>query len=211
MEEIVLKAQPRNIIGKQVRQLRRQGLMPAVIYGHKIEPIAISLNLHETSKILSKVSSSQLVTVDVEGGARHTVLVREKQRNPITSILLHLDFLAISMTEKLKLNVNLHFEGEAPAVKAYGGVLVTSRETLEIESLPGNLPSTLAVDLSGLTNIGSAVHVRDIQMPEGVVALDDPEEIVVLVTPPATDVEDTESGFAEPEVIEKGKKEEENF
>jgi len=91
MDQVVLKAQPRQVIGKQVRALRRQGLLPGVIYGHRVAPIIISLDARDTGKILPHVSSSQLVTVDVNG-QKHTVLVREKQRNPINGELLHVDF-----------------------------------------------------------------------------------------------------------------------
>ena len=113
MEKVVLKAQPRKVIGKQVRALRREGLLPAVIYGSHISPVAISLNFHDASLALAKISSSQLVNVDV-AGASHTVLVRERQRNPVTGTLVHVDFQAVSLTEKLRVNVGLQFRGEAP-------------------------------------------------------------------------------------------------
>jgi large subunit ribosomal protein L25 len=98
MEKVVLNAQPRQVIGKQVRALRRQGQLPAVIYGSQITPLAISLNHHDASLALAKISSSQLVNVDVQGSS-HTVLVRERQRNPVTGTLLHVDFQAVSLTE----------------------------------------------------------------------------------------------------------------
>lgn len=212
MEKVVLKAQPRHVTGKQVRALRRQGLLPGVIYGHRVAPISISLDLHDTSKILPHVSSSQLVTVDVNG-QKHTVLVREKQRNPITGVLLHIDFQAISMNETLRIMVGIETIGEAPVVKNFNGIVVTSRETLEVECLPRDLPSVLQVDLSGLNEIGNAIYVRDVPVPSGVKVLDDPDDVVVVVTAPISEAElaEAEGGTAEPEVIEKGKKEEEEF
>lgn len=213
MEKVALKAQPRQVIGKQVRALRREGLLPAVIYGHHIAPIAVSLNFHDASLTLPKVSSSQLVVLDVDG-KQHTALVRERQRHPVTGDLLHVDFQAVSLTEKLRVNVGLQFTGEAPAVKMYDGILVTSLESVEVECLPGDLPSHLEVDLSGLEEIGDIVYVKDIPLPPKVQVLDDPDEVVAVITAPISEAalaEAEEVAAAEPEVIEKGKKEEEDF
>jgi large subunit ribosomal protein L25 len=212
MEKVVINAQPRDVIGKQVRALRRAGLLPAVIYGHHIAPIAISLNFHDTSMMLPRVSSSQLVDVDVNG-KKHTVLVRERQRNPVSGDLLHVDFQAVSLTEKLRVNVGLQFKGEAPAVKMFDGIVVTSLETVEVECLPGDLPNHLEIDLSVLGQIGDAVYVRDIPLPPKVQVLDDLDEVVVIVTAPISEaaLAAEEMAAAEPEVIEKGKKEEEEY
>lgn len=213
MEKVVIEAQPRQVIGKQVRALRRQGLLPAVIYGSHITPIPVSLNFHDASLLLPKVSSSQLVEVDVNG-QKHTALVRERQRHPVTGDLLHVDFQAVSLTEKLRVNVGLQFVGEAPAVKMYNAVIVTSLEELEVECLPGDLPSHLEVDLSALEQIGDAIYVRDVPRPPRVEVLTDPDEVVAVATAPEGEEElgaEVEAGPAEPEVIEKGKKEEEEF
>lgn len=213
MEKVVIEAQPRQVIGKQVRALRRQGLLPAVIYGSHIAPIPVSLNFHDASLLLPKVSSSQLVEVDVNG-QKHTTLVRERQRHPVTGDLLHVDFQAVSLTEKLRVNVGLQFVGEAPAVKMYNAVIVTSLEELEVECLPGDLPNHLEVDLSALEQIGDAIYVRDVPRPPRVEVLTDPDEVVVVATAPEGEEElaaEALAGPAEPEVIEKGKKEEEEF
>jgi large subunit ribosomal protein L25 len=213
MEKVVIEAQPRQVIGKQVRALRRQGLLPAVIYGSHIEPIPVSLNFHDASLLLPKVSSSQLVEVDVNG-QKHTALVRERQRHPVTGDLLHVDFQAVSLTEKLRVNVGLQFVGEAPAVKMYNAVIVTSLEELDVECLPGDLPNHLEVDLSALEQIGDAIYVRDVPRPPRVEVLTDPDEVVAVATAPEAEEEvaaEALAGPAEPEVIEKGKKEEEEF
>ena len=212
MEKVVINAQPRDVIGKQVRALRRAGLLPAVIYGHNITPIPVSMNFHDSSMLLPKISSSQLVVVDVDGKL-HTVLVRERQRHPVTGDLLHVDFQEVSLTEKLRVKVGIQFRGEAPAVKMYDGIVVTSLEVLEVECLPGDLPNHLEVDLSVLGQIGDAVYVRDILLPPKVLVLEDLDEVVVVVTAPVAEVAVAEEEVAEfePEVIEKGKKEEEEF
>ena len=190
----------------------REGKLPGVIYGKKFDPIPIVLDLHDASRILAGLSASHLVVVEVDG-VPHTSLVREKQRNPITGGLLHVDFQQVSMTEKLRTVVPLEIEGESPAVKNYNGVLVTGQEEIEVEALPGDLPSQILVDISGLEEIGDSLHVRDLVIPDKVRVLSDPDDLIVLVTAPAVEVEAVEAAaeFAEPEVIEKGKKEEEEF
>ena len=138
--------------------------------------------------------------------------MREKQYNPILGSLVHVDFYAVSMTEKLRAFVTLQLEGEAPAVKDYDGVLVTGVDQVEVESLPGDLPERIMVDIAGLANIGDSIHVRDIQVPPAVEILTDLDELIVLATAPeAEEVEEVEAAAPEPEVIERGKKEEEDF
>ena len=216
MEEVVLQAKPRKVIGKQVRALRRDGLLPGVVYGHQLSPIPVVLNLHDASRALSGVSSSQLIKVEVEG-EQYPVFVREKQRNPVTGVMIHVDLLNVSMTEKIRINVSLEFKGDAPAVKNYNGVIVTSREDLEVECLPADMPSRIEVDLTALKEIGDGIHVRDIPLPPKVVVLTDMGEMVVVVTAPVFEAEEevapaaVEAAVAEPEVIERGKKEEEEF
>lgn len=212
MEEVVIEAQKREITGKQVRALRRENKLPAVIYGRRLSPIAISLSARDASRILSGMTSSQLITVQVEGDS-HVTLVREKQRHPVTGHLLHVDFLAVSMTEKLKVNVPIEFRGEAPAVKDFGGILVPGVEGLEIESLPQDLPERLVIDVSVLKQIGDALHVRDIPVSDKIQVLTAMDEVVAIVTAPAAEEEVAPAvevvAGEEPEVIEKGKKEEE--
>ncbi len=189
--------------------------MIAVLYGHHIQPLAISLDHREASHILPRVSSSQLIQVEVEGN-RYPVLVREKQRHPVTSSLLHVDFQTVSMTEKLRAMVRIELTGDAPAVKNYNGVLVTGQEEIEVECLPGDLINKITVDLSNLENIGDAIHVSDLPVPSSIQVLTEADELVVLVTAPAAEEkfageEVAAAAVVEPEVVEKGKKEEEDF
>ena len=212
MAEIVLTASHRNVIGKQVKALRREGKLPAVVYGHGMQPEPITLDLREASHVLPYVTSSQLVVVEVNG-VRHMSLVREKQKNPVTGVYLHVDFHEVSMTEKLLANVVLDFIGESPAVKNVNGVLVIGEEELEVECLPQYLPEKIVVDLSQLDAIGSTIRVRDIHLSSEIEVLSDPDEIIVIITPPVVDkeLEAVEVVTEEPEVIERGKKEEEGL
>jgi large subunit ribosomal protein L25 len=211
MEETVLQAQRREVTGKHVKALRRAGRLPAVLYGHTIEPFPVTLDMREASRILPTITSSHLVTVDVDG-ERHTALVREKQRHPVLGSLLHVDFLVVSMTEKLRAEVVIELEGESPAVKEFSATLVTGQESLEVECLPSDLPERIIVDISVLKKVGDSIHVRDLQLPEAVEVLTDLDNLIVLVTAQAAEevVEVVpEVVEAEPEVIERGKKEEE--
>ncbi len=214
MEEIVLKAIQRTITGKQVRAIRREGKLPATIYGHYIDPVSIEMDLRDTSRKLTGLAPSALVTVEVDG-TKHKALVREKQRNKLTGILLHVDFLAVSMTEKLRAGVYIEVTGLSPAIKDFNGVLVTGMDEVEVECLPQDLPERIVVDVSSLLKIGDGLYVRDLVIPEGVKVLEEPESMVALIAAQAAVEEEVapvavEEGVGEePEIIEHGKKEEE--
>jgi len=211
MERVVLKATKRDVLGKQVKALRRAGQLPAVIYGRHVEPIKIMMEAHEAALALAKLTSSSLVMIDVDG-TEYPALVREKQRNFIKNTLLHVDFLAVSLTEKIRTNVRIEITGLSLAVKDLNAVLVNHLTRLEVECLPTNLPERIVVDLGALKVIGDAIHVRDIPALENVRFMDDPDEMIVVATyakeveevAPVAVAEVTE----EVAVIEKGKKEE---
>jgi large subunit ribosomal protein L25 len=213
MEEIILQAEPRTVIGKQNRALRREGRLPAILYGHHIEPTPISLDMHTASLILPTITSSQFITIEL-GKEKHTVLVRERQKHPVRNHLLHVDFQAISMTERLRTSVRVHLEGEAPVVKAGNGVLVTGVEEIEVECLPKYLPERIVVDVSILTEIGDGIYIKDLNLGEEVDILTDEEEMLALVTAQTAEAVEEEEEIeeeleGEPELIERGKAEEE--
>ena len=217
MEEVVLKAVRRQVVGKQVKALRREGRLPAVIYGHHIKPISIELDMRDASRSLTGLAPSTLISVEVDGEA-HTTLVREKQRNKISGMLLHIDFMAVSMKEKLRSQVYIEITGLAPAIKEFSGVLVSGLDEVEVECLPGDLPERIIVDVSGLNKIGDGIYIRNLVVLEGVKILDDPDTMVALIASQAAVEEEPvvvpvvveeEVPIGEPEVIEHGKKEEE--
>jgi len=210
MEKIVLKATRRNIIGKQVKAMRRAGQLPAVIYGHSVEPRPITLDMRETTKILSTLGSSSLITINLEG-EELTALVRDKQRDYIKVSFLHVDFLVVSMTETIRAKVPVVIIGTSPAVRDLNAVAEQQLNEIEIQSLPGNLPENFTIDISSLTGIGDHILIKDLDVPEGVEILMDADDVIISITAPTTSVEEleTEAAEGEPEVIEKGKKEEE--
>ncbi|RJP50152.1 MAG: 50S ribosomal protein L25 [Anaerolineaceae bacterium] len=215
MEKVVLKASRRDVIGKQVKAMRRDGLLPAVMYGRHIEkPVSITLNARDTARTLAKVSSSSLVMIELDG-KEIPALIREKQRDFIKNRLLHIDFLVVSLTEKLTAFVGIELSGLSLAVKDYNAILVTGLSEIEVECLPADLPEKIVVDISPLALPGDSIHVSDLVLSDKVKVLSSPEEMIVIAT--AAKVEEVveaaavtaEAGEEEPEVIEKGKKEEE--
>ncbi|HUI88212.1 MAG TPA: 50S ribosomal protein L25 [Anaerolineales bacterium] len=219
MEKVVLKASKRDVSGKHVKALRRAGKLPAVIYGRHTEPINVSLEAHSANLALSKVGSSTLVTIDVEG-KEYPALVRERQRNFIKGGLIHVDFLAVSLTEKIRAAVRIELMGTSLAVKDFNAVLVTGLHSLSVECLPADLPEHITVDISPLVKVGDGIHVRDISLGDKVRILDDPDDMVVNATyakveeeAPVAEAEGAvavEAEAVEPELsVERGKKEEE--
>lgn len=208
MEKVVLKAAKRTVTGKQVSQLRRAGQLPAVIYGHNMEAVAISLEAHSAGLSIPKLTSSSIVNIELDGKLI-PALVREKQKNYIKNTLIHVDFLAISLTEKIHAAVSIHFFGLSPAVKDFSAIIVHNLNQLEVEALPTDLPERIEVDLSNLAKIGDAIHVRDLSLPEAVTVLSDPDIMVAVATATREEAVEVVPGAIEPEVIEKGKEEEE--
>jgi large subunit ribosomal protein L25 len=209
MQKVVVKAVRRTVTGKQVRALRREGQLPGVIYGHNFEPVAISLDLHSASISLGSLSSSSLVYIDLDG-SEHASLVREKQRDFIRGTLKHVDFQVVSLTEKIRAKVSVDLAGISPAVKDLNGVVVTGLNELEVECFPQYLPERFIIDISTMAKIGDGIYVRDLKTSADVEVLANPDDMLVIVTMGAAEeIEAVIPGVAEPEVIEKGKKEEE--
>ncbi|MBK7453510.1 MAG: 50S ribosomal protein L25 [Anaerolineales bacterium] len=215
MEKVILKATKRDVLGKQVRALRRDGQLPAVIYGrHVDQPVSISLDAHVAEQVFAKLTSSTLVTIEVAGGEEFTAIVREKQRNYIKGNLTHVDFLALDLTEKIRTKVRLTFVGVAPAVKDYSAVLVHRMDALEVECLPTDLPERITVDISSIREIGNNIHVREIPLPENVLVLDDEDDVVIVATLVKEDAADAAvvpgAEAAAPDLsVERGKKDDE--
>ena len=202
MEKIVIPATKREVIGKKVGALRRAGKLPAVLYGHNIETTPIMIDARTGTQMLAKLTSSSLVTVDLEG-KEFLTLVREKQRDYLKNCLLHVDFNVVSLTEKMHVKVGIELTGTAPAVKDFNAMITHVLSELEVECLPQNLPERFQVDISSLAAIGDRVCVRDIVLPGEVKILADPEEIIAVASAPTKEVvveeAPAEEGEAAPE------------
>jgi large subunit ribosomal protein L25 len=214
MKKVVLKAVKRTVVGKQVKALRREGKLPGVIYGRHMEPVSIALDAHEANIVIPRLTSSSIVTIDLEG-AEYMTLVRERQKNYIKGLLTHIDFQAVSMDEKIRAEVAVHLIGVSGAVKNYNAVLVTNMNSIEVEALPAHLPERIDLDISVIEKIGDAIRVRDLQLPAEVEIHENPNNMIVVATAMKAEAEAVAvpgaeaAAGTEPEVIEKGKKEEE--
>ena len=214
MSELILNAEHREVTGKKVKALRRQGYLPAVLYGVGIESIPIKLDLKEASKVISAAGSSTLLLLKI-GKKQHQVLVRDTQRQVIRRDLQHVDFLKVAMDVAIRAEVPIEFVGEAPAVRDLGGVLVTELVEIEIESLPADLPDRITVDLGLLADITDTITVGDLSFGEGVEVITSPNDVIARVIYQVEEeieeeeLEEVIPTEVEPEVVERGKLEEE--
>ncbi|HEX9675635.1 MAG TPA: 50S ribosomal protein L25 [Anaerolineales bacterium] len=210
----LLSASLRSVIGKQVKALRRQGRLPAVLYGAGTEPLSIELESRAASKILDRASGSTLLQLQLEG-QEHMVLVREIQRDVIRRNVMHVDFLKVAMDVRITAEVPIELVGRAPAVDELGGVLVTGINSIEVEALPADLRDRVTVDLESLVKIDDSISAGDLFLGEGVELLTDPAELVARVIYQVEEVleevvePEVVPVAAEPELVERGRREEE--
>ncbi len=190
-----LKVAPREVLGKKVKALRRQGLTPANIYGNNVASAAIQVPTDELRHVLKSAGRNEIVYLRLDGDEPRPTFVKSIQHHPIADHILHVDFYQISLKEKVRLEVPIHLVGLAPAVDTYGGILVHGLDHVTVEALPTDVPSMFEVDVTSLAEIDSALHVSDLDIPEGVTLLTDPEQVVCKVSPPAVErVEEAEEG-----------------
>jgi large subunit ribosomal protein L25 len=195
-----------------VNKIKQQGLVPAVVYGGKDKPIALSVNAREISNILAHATSEHFL-VDLEiadGGSKSSrlALVQEVQHDALKGHVLHVDFHAVKADEKLHAEIPVETVGEPAGVKNFGGILEISMHALEVECLPKDLPDIITLDVSAL-NVGEAIHVKDIKFPEGVSSRVDGDLTVVRVAAPTVEAEPAPAAEAAagPEVIKEKKEE----
>jgi len=214
-KQVKLSARTRSRIGGTVaNKLKREGLIPAVIYGGREAPLPLQVGARDISTLLSRARGENiLVELEIENAGATTsrmALIQEVQHAVLSGGIVHVDFHAINMNELLHTSVPIESRGEAAGVKSFGGILEQSLRSLEIECLPKDLPEVLSIDVSGL-NIGDSIHVKHIMLPEGVKALDDGDLTVFLVAAPAVvevaPVAAAAAVAAQPEVIKEKKEE----
>jgi len=212
MAQIELNGQKRNVLGKKVKTLRREGLVPAVLYGHETVPVPLQFEERELNRVLAQAGEHRLIALKI-GRAKNPqmALTRDVQWNAITGRPIHVDFYAVVMTEKITTEVPLVFVGEAPAADLAGTILLQNLDEVEIECLPGDLIEAIEVDVSELKEIDQTIYVKNLRVPPTVDILTEAEEVVAKVTWAAREeVEEVvPAAPAEVEVIAKGKVEEE--
>lgn len=212
MEEIKLSVQSRKEVGSQrIKQVRRQGFVPAVIYGKDAQPVTVKLDKKVFEKIRrAHMGESVVYHLDVfDGDARLSdcsVIVKEEQHHPVTDEIIHVDFNVISLTQEIAVKVGLVAKGDAPGVKKNHGSLEHHMWDLEVICLPMNIPQHIDVDISAL-EIGDSVFVKDLVLPEGVRTKEDLDAVVCTVIPPMREEEPgaVAEGPTEPEVLKEKK------
>jgi large subunit ribosomal protein L25 len=177
---VELTAHKRTVQGKQVKQLRREGWIPGVMYGHDFDAVPLQFEARSLQHLLSRVGGSQLINIKIEGQKKpEAALVREVQRDPVRHNLLHVDFYHVKMTERLTAEIPLEMVGESPVVEQKEGILLQDLSSIEVECLPGDLVDAIEVDLSDLVELDQALYVRDLAVPAGIDVLTDPDEMIV--------------------------------
>jgi len=190
-----LKVKIRNVLGKKVKVLREQGILPGVLYGPKTKSTSIEMDHSEFEKVFNKAGESTVIKLKInnpenkEKESTKNVLVYGIERNPLTDKLTHVDFYAVRMDKLITAEIPLIFEGESAAVENLDGTLVKNISQVEVEALPAELPHEIKVDISKLETFDDVVHVKDLKVDEKVKILAEPEDVLVSVTPPRTEEE----------------------
>ncbi|MEE3228677.1 MAG: 50S ribosomal protein L25 [Chloroflexota bacterium] len=218
MESTSLKAQTRTVIRKGLNRLRRDGLLPGVLYGSNVDPVALQLPAHEAGQLLTRLQGTVLIDLEVDGQT-HTTIVRELQRDVLRGHPVHVDFMAVDMEQVLTIMVPINLVGESPAVATGEYAVMTSLYELEVECLPKDIINIVEVSVEGLTELGDTILVSDVVVPEGINILTDLEEAVARVAYAGIieveEEEEEEEGLEldaeDVEVIEKGKGTDDEF
>ncbi|MEK9152820.1 MAG: 50S ribosomal protein L25, partial [Patescibacteria group bacterium] len=189
MEALQLDAKTRTVVGKQVRQLRAKGKLPAVVYGHGVASRSVEVEAAPFDKTYMKTGESSLLDLSIDAAKPVKVLIQDVSRDPLTDAITHVDFREVLMTEKLTVEVLLRILGEAPAVKEIGGILVRAMDKVKVRCLPQHLVHEIDVDVSKLKAFDDHVLIKDLAVPEGVELLAKPDEIVAGISKPISEEE----------------------
>lgn len=203
-KNLLLTSSKRKIVGRKVKLIRKEGLVPANVFGKKIKSLAISVKSQEFRKIFSKSGATGIIYLDVsEEKTPRPVLVSAIQKHPLKGTLLHIDFRQVDLSEKVKAEVPIRIIDESPAVKDKNGVLVSVLSQVMVEALPADLPEFLEISIQGLVEIGQSVHVKDIKIDKTKVKIEEEEdETVAIVQEPR--VEEVEVKPAVETVVAEG-------
>ncbi|MBI4215955.1 MAG: 50S ribosomal protein L25 [Chloroflexi bacterium] len=181
MARLKVKATKRQVLGKQVKALRREGFTPANLYGRGQESVAIQIETPVLQKALARVGRTTLLDLQVGQGHAQVVLVKEVQIHPVYRNLIHVEFYQVDMAQKMRVAVPLAFLGKAPALDVSGALFLPNLNSIEVECLPADLPSRVEVDISGLMEINASIYVRDLALGTGVMAVADPDQVVAKI------------------------------
>jgi len=189
MDKVKLEAKNRQEKGKKTNKSRREGLIPAIVYGRGVESLNIWITALDFRKLLKKSGESTIINLEIDGKNGRNVIIQEIQRDPVSYKIIHLDFYQVRMDEEIETEVELVFVGESPAVKEFGGILIKNIDKLEVKCLPADLPSHIDVDVSSLKTFDDHITVGDLKIGKGVKLELEPETVIAIVTPPRSEEE----------------------
>jgi large subunit ribosomal protein L25 len=197
----VLTATSRTVTGKAVAHLRNAGKVPAVVFGHGLESISVTLDAHEFDLLRRTIHSNSIISLEIDGKDKRRVMVHGIHIDPRTRHLLHVDLFALKSGEEVTVEVPLHTTGEAYAATKLGGTLLHTVDRVRVRALPEALPEAFEVSVEPLIDFDAAIHLRDVAMPPGVTLLADPDEVVAKVIPQRA-VEEPVAVEVAPEAVE---------
>jgi len=193
-----LSVDPREVTGKKVAFLRREGLLPGNIYGRGLESVSVQLRTEDLERTVKAAAANEVIDVKIAGErVSRPVVIHKIQRSPLNSAYLHADFYQVSLREKMRADVPLLIVGQSSAIDTYNGVLVQMTEVLHIEALPLDFPANIEVDISVLQELESTLHVRDLAVPTNITVLSDPDIAVVKIASPRVAAEEELPAAAE--------------
>jgi large subunit ribosomal protein L25 len=200
-----LDAQKREILGKKVKGLRKQGLIPATVYGKGVEPVSVQLEERGFNTLYRKVGKTALIDLNIPGLSKLSVFVQTVQRHPITRVIIHADLKAVDVNKPVQIEVPITVTGESPLVARGDAMLNHVINTVLIEALPGNLPQHIDVDINGLDQLDKTITVADLPTGGGYKVLNDATEVLLSLsqTRVSADEEPVAEVSVEPELVRK--------
>jgi len=189
MTKINLKSKIREEAGKNLNSFREKGLIPAVVYGHKVKPKNLWINYLDFKRVFDKAGESTVIELEIGEKEKVNALIHDSQSDPLTGRFSHIDFFQIRMDEEIETEVPIEFFGESPAVKELGGMLVKNMDAISVKCLPGNLPREFKVDISKIKTFDDHFKISDLEVPEKVEILAEADTVIALVAPPRTEEE----------------------
>jgi large subunit ribosomal protein L25 len=196
MAQSAIEAQSRTALGKKVKALRRAGITPIHVYGRGGDSLSLQANTYDLVRTITDAGFTTPITVKA-GAEEHFVMVEKVHRHPVTELLLHVDLIRVSRTERIVAPVPLHFEGDALGAREEGAQFYEDHHTIDVEAIPTDIPNSIVVDISILTHSGAAIHAKDLKLPRNVSLAVDPETVVARIVHHGAALEEEEEAAEE--------------
>lgn len=179
-----LKAEKREVLGKKVKRLRRAGILPATVYGHRMSPQSIQVDARTMRDVMREAGTTQLIDLEIDDQLPRPVLIRQTTVDPKRNSIIHVEFFQANLQERMTTHLRLHFVGESPAAKQ-GGILLHLLDHIDVECLPEEVPAGgVEVDVSRITELNGVIHAGELELASGLTLLTPPDEVVAKVNPP---------------------------